>query len=115
MLSMAHISNNLTPNPNIDMVIDPLDNLLDISNSFNSERGHFLLLSMHKLRLPSISLSECSEEYHVHVKRMSNRMDEDKPVRTIDSIKLEYTSQEKQKDQVSMATDITRNMMHQHI
>ena len=112
---MAHISNNLTPNPNIDMVIDPLDNLLDIGSSFNSERDHSLLLSMHKLRLPSISLSECSEEYHVHVKRMSNRMDEDKPVGTIDSIKLEYASQEKQKDQVSIATDTTRNMMHQHV
>ena len=89
---MASISNNLTPNPDINIVIDPLDNLLDIGNGFNSKRGHSLSLSMHKLRSPSISLSECSEEYHVHVKRMSNRMDKDKPVGTIDSIKLEYAS-----------------------
>jgi len=68
---------------------------------------------MHKLRSPLISLSEYSEEYYVCVKRMSNRMDEDEPVRTIDSIKLEYMSQERQKDQVSMATDTTRNTMHQ--
>jgi len=68
---------------------------------------------MHKLRSPLISLSEYSEEYHVCVKRMSNRMDEDEPVGTIDSIKLEYTSQERQKDQISMATDTTRNTMHQ--
>jgi len=112
MLSMAHISNNLTPNPNIDMVIDPLDNLLDIGNSFYSERGHSLSLSIHKLRLPSISLSECSEEYHIYVKRMSNRMDEDEPIGTIDSIKLEYAFQEGQKDQVSIATNTTRNTMH---
>ena len=91
---MASISNNLTSNPNIDMVIDPLDNLLDIGNSFDSERDHSLLLSMHKLRLPSISSSECSEEYHVHVKRISDRMNKDEPVGTSDSIKLEYTSQE---------------------
>ena len=80
------------------MVINPLDNLLDIGNSFNSERGHSLSLSMHKPRSPSISSSECSEEYHVHVKKRSNRMNEDEPVRTIDSIKLEYISQREQKD-----------------
>jgi len=94
LADMAYISNNLTPNPDIDMVIDPLDNLLNIGNSFNSERGYSLLLSMYKPRLPSISSSECSEEHYVCVKRMSDRMDEDKPVRTIDSIKLKYMSQE---------------------
>jgi len=46
---------------------------------------------------------------------MSDRMDKDEPVGTIDSIKLEYASQEEQKDQVSMATDTTRNTMHQHV
>ena len=112
---MAHIADNLTPNPDIDMVIDLLDNLLDIGNGFDSERGHSLSLSMHKPRSPSISSSECSEEYQVYVKRMSNRMDEDELVGTIDSIKLEYTSQEEQKDQVSMATNTTSNMMHQHV
>ena len=40
-------------------------------------------------------------------------MDKDEPVRTIDSIKLEYASQEGQKDQVSIATDTTGNMMYQ--
>jgi len=69
---------------------------------------------MYKLRSPSISSSKYSEEYHVHVKRRSNRMDKDEPVGTIDSIKLEYVFQRGQKDQISMVTDITRNMMHQH-
>ena len=98
MPSMAHISINLTLNPNIDMVINSLDNLLDIGNGFDSERGHSLSLSMYKLRSPSISSSECSKEYHICVKKRSNRMDKDEPVRTIDSIKLEYVSQGKQKD-----------------
>ena len=112
---MAHIADNLTPNPDIDMVIDTMDNLFDIGNSFDNERGRLLLLSMHKPRSPSISSSECSEECHVHVKRISDRMDEDEPVGSIDSIKLDYTSQGGQKDQVSMTTDTTSNTMHQYV
>jgi len=90
---MAYISNNLTPNSDIDIVIDPMDNLFDIGNGFENERGHSLSLSMHKPRSPSTSSSECSEEYYVCVKRMSNRMDEDEPVSSIGNIKLEYVSQ----------------------
>jgi len=112
---MAHIADNLTLNPDIDMVIDPIDNLFVIGNGFDNERDCLLLLSMHKPRSPSISSSKCSDEYHVCVKRISDRMDENEPVRSIDSIKLEYTSQGGQKDQVSMATDIASNMMHQHV
>ena len=89
---MAHISNNLTPNPDIDMVINPMDNLFDISNSFENERGRSLLLSIYKPKSPSISSSKCSEEYCVCVKRMSDRMDENEPVSSIGSIKLEYAS-----------------------
>jgi len=74
---MAHIANNLTPNPDIDMVIDTMDNLFNIGNSFDNKRGRSLSLSMHKPRSPSISSSEYSEEYYVHVKRISNRMDEE--------------------------------------
>ena len=112
---MAHISDNLTPNPDIDMVIDPMDNIFDIGNGFKNERGHSLSLSMYKPRSSSISSSECSEEYHVCVKRMSDRMDEDEPVSSIGSIKLEYTSQEGQKDQVSKTTDAASNTVHQCI
>ena len=110
---MAHNTDNLTPNPDIDMVINLMDNLFDIGNGFNNERGCSLSLSMHKPRSSSISSSECSEEYHIHIKKISNRVDKDEPVRFIDSIKLEYMSQGGQKDQVSMATDTTNNTMHQ--
>jgi len=90
---MAYISNNLTPNPDIDIVIDPMDNLFNIGNGFENERGHSLSLSMYKPRSPSTSSSECSEEYYVCVKRMSDRMDKDKLVGSIGNIKLEYVSQ----------------------
>ena len=96
--AMANISNNLTPNSDIDMVINPEDNIYDISNSFEKGRSHSLSLSMHKPRSPSISSSKCSEDYHVHVKRDSDRMDENEPVGSIGSIKVEYVSQGGQKD-----------------
>jgi len=111
--TMANISNNLTPNSDIDMVVDPLDNLYDIGDSFKEERDCLLSLSMHKPRSLSISLSKYSKEYHIYVKRESNRIDEDEPVTSIGSIKIEYTSQGVQKDQVSKATDITNNMLQQ--
>ena len=40
-------------------------------------------------------------------------MNEDEPVTSIGSIKIEYAFQEGQKDQVSKATDITNNMLQQ--
>jgi len=97
------------------MVIDPEDNIYDIGEGFEERRGHSLSFSIHKPRSPSISLSECSEDYHVHVKRMSDRMDEDEPVNSIGSIKVEYVSQEGQKDQVSKATDNTNNTLQQRV
>ena len=111
--AMANISNNLTPNQDIDMVVNPLDNLFDIGNNFDEVRSCSLALSVHKPRSPSISLSECSEEYHIHVKRESNRMNEDKPVTSIGSIQIEYASQVGQNGQVSKTTDITNNMCQQ--
>jgi len=75
------------------MVIDPENNIYNISKDFEKGRGHFLSFSIYKLRSPSISLSECSKDYHVCIKRMSDRMDEDEPVNSIDSIKVEYVSQ----------------------
>jgi len=111
--AIANISNNLTPNSDIDMVVNPLDNLYDIDDSFEKRRGHLLSLSMHKPKSLSIFSSKYSKEYHIHIKRESNRMDEDEPVTSIGSIKVEYALQKGQKDQVSKATDITNNMLQQ--
>ena len=111
---MANISNNLTPSSDINMVIDPEDNIYDIGNSFKEEeRDRSLSLSMYKPRSPSISSSECSEDYYVHVKRDSNRMNKDEPVSSIGSIKVEFVFQRGQKDQVSKATDTTNDMLQQ--
>ena len=112
---MTNISKNLTPNSNIDIVVDSLDNLYNIGNGFKEGRGHSLSLSMHKPRSLSISSSKCSEEYHICVKRESNRMNEDEPVTFIGNIKVEYVSQRGQKDQVSKVTDITNKMLQQHV
>ena len=95
---MANISNNLTPNSNINMIINLFDNIFDISDGFEERRDHFLLLHIYRPRSPSISSSKCSEDYHIYIKRKSNRMDENKPVSSIGNIKIEYVSQEGQKN-----------------
>ena len=72
--AMANISDNLTPNSNINMVIDPEDNIYNIGKGFEERRGRSLSFSIHKPRSPSIFSSECSEDYHIHVKRMSDNV-----------------------------------------
>ena len=96
------------------MIIDLKDNIFNISNTFEERRSHSLLFSMHKPRSSSISSSKCSEDYHVHVKRDSNKMDKDESISFIGSIKVEYMSQGGQNVQVSKATNITNNMV-QHV
>ena len=113
--AMANISDNLTPNSNINMVIDPEDNIYNIGKGFKEGRGHSLSFSIHKPRLPSISLSECSKDYHICIKRESDRMNKDNSVNSIGSIKVKYTSQGGQKNQVSKVTDNTNNTLQQHI
>ena len=108
---MANISNNSTPNSDINMVINPKDNIFNISDAFKERRSHSLLFSIHKLRFPSISSSKCSENYHICVKRNSNRMDENEPVSSIGSIKIDYMSQGKQNVQVSKVTDTTNDIV----
>jgi len=90
---MANIFNNLTPNSDINMIIDLEDNIYNIGKGFKKGRGYSLSFSIYKPRFSSISLSEYSEDYYVYVKRMSDRMDKDKPVNFIGSIKVEYMFQ----------------------
>ena len=106
---IANISNNLTPNSDINMVINPEDNIYNIGNGFEEKRGCSLSFSMHKSRSPSISSSKCFKDYHVCIKRNSDRMDKDEPVGSIDSIKVKYAFQGGQKDQISKATDTTND------
>jgi len=48
----------------IDMAVDPVENLF----TDDEMRGHLLVLSVHRPRSYSISLSESDEEYYVCVK-----------------------------------------------
>ena len=113
--SIANISDNLTPNPDINMVINPVNNIFNISDGFEEGRGCSLSLSMYKPRSSLISSSKCSKDYHICVKRKSDRMNENEPVSSIGSIKIEYASQEGHKDQISKVTGTTNNMFQQYV
>ena len=56
--------------------------------------------------------SECNEEYYIRIKMDSDRMDEDEPVVFVDSIQIEYVSQERRNGQVSKVANSTNNMCH---
>ena len=81
---------NMTSTQNINIVVDPLDNLFDIRNNYNEVRGCLLNLSVYRLRSLSILSSKCDKEYHIHIKRESDRMDKDEPVNFIGSINIKY-------------------------
>ena len=68
------------------MAIDFVDDLF----TDNKVRSCSLALSVHKPRSSSISLSKSDEEYHICVKRDSDRMDEDNPVSLIGNSQDEY-------------------------
>ena len=79
-------TNNIASIQDIDIVVDSLDNLFDIDNNFDEMRNHSLALSTHRPKSLSISSSNCDKEYHIRVKRESDRMDEDKPVTSVGNI-----------------------------
>ena len=87
-------TSNMASSQDINMVVNLLDNLFDIGNNYNKVRSHSLEMSAHRSRFPLILSSECNEEYHIHVKRESNKVDENEPVNSIGSISIKYTIQE---------------------
>ena len=111
--AMAIVSDNSTPNSDINMVFDLDDNIYDIGKGFEEGRGCSLSSSIYKPRSPSISSSKCLEDYHICVQRRSDKIDEDEPANSIGSINIEYTSQGEQKDQISKANDHTNNTLQQ--
>ena len=74
-------------------------------------RGHSLVLSMYKPRFPSI-FCKSDKEYHIYLKRNSNRIDEDEPVSSIGNSQDKYMTQEKKKGQVSKMADNIDNICH---
>jgi len=85
-------SSNIDSSQNINMVIDLLENLFDIGENYDKVRDRSLEMSAYKPRFPSISSSKYDEEYHIQVKRESNRIVEDEPVNSIGSICIEYVT-----------------------
>jgi len=108
-------TNNMASSNDIDMDVNPLDNFFDIGNNFDEMRSCSLALSAHRPRFPSLFLSNCKEEYHIRVKRESDRMDEDNPVTSGGSIQIEYITQEGQNSQVSEMADNINNACQQHV
>ena len=53
--TITNNSNSMAPIQDIDMVVDPLDNLFDIGNNFDEMRGCSLTLSAYRPRFLSIS------------------------------------------------------------
>ena len=86
----------------IDMAVDSVNDLF----TGDEVRGRSLVLSVHKLRSPLISSSKSNKEYHICVKRDTDRMDEDEPDSSTVNRQDEYTIQERKKGQVSKTADI---------
>jgi len=61
--TMSYNSFNMDSSQNINMVVDPLDNLFDIGNNYDEIRGHSLEMSAHKPRSPSILSSKYDKEF----------------------------------------------------
>jgi len=108
--SMSFNSSNLTTKQDINMVTNPIKAIFNLDNNLDEVRGHSLDMSIHRPRSPSLLSSESEEEYHIWVKRDSNRIDENDPVPTSSSINLKYATQGGQNNQVSKMADPTLNM-----
>jgi len=113
--SMGFNSSNLTTEQDINMVTNPIKAMFNLDNNLDEVRGRSLDMSIHRPRSPSLLSSESEEEYHIRVKRDSNRMDEDDSAPTSSSINLEYVTQGGQNNQVSKVADPILNMRIQDI
>jgi len=49
----------------IDMIVNPLDNIFNIGDNFDKMRGRSLTLSIYRSRSLLISSSDCDEGYHI--------------------------------------------------
>jgi len=99
----------MAPILDIDMAVNSVNDLF----TGDEVRGCSLALSVHKPRSPLILSSESDEEYHIHVKRDSNKMDENKPVSSTSNSQDKYATQERKKGQVGKTADSTDNTCHQ--
>jgi len=95
----------------IDMVVNPLDNLFDIGNNFDKVRSHSLALSAYRPKSPSLSLSNCEEEYYIRVKRVCDRIDKDNSITSASSIQ-KLSMQPGRVRMVKLVRQLTTLIMH---
>ena len=109
---MSQTTSNLVLSQDIDMDIDPVKAMFNLNDNYEEVRGCSLDMSIHRPGSPSPSLSssECDEEYHVCVQQESNKMIEDEPVNSSGNFELEYTTPKSQNNQVSKVADSPPNM-----
>lgn len=61
----------MASNNNINMVVDPLDNIFKkIGDNFDEVRDCSLKLSVYYPKTPSLSLSDCNENYATRIKKV---------------------------------------------
>lgn len=113
--AMSQLSSNLVPSQDINMAINSVEAMFNLNNKFNKVRDRSLDLSIYRPRSPSLSLSvsNCDEEYYVHIQQESNKMYEDKSVNSLGNVELEYATPKSQPNQVSKAADPPSNMRQQ--
>ena len=110
------ITLNIASNSDVNMVDDSFDKLFEnISNNFDEVRGYSLALSAHRPRTPSMSSSNCNEDYVTRIQKKSNRMDEDNSITSLESVQLEYVTPRSQNGQVSKVANNTNVVYQQHV
>ena len=107
---------NIASNEDNNMTVDSFDALFEkISENYDEMRGCSLALSAHSPRTSSMSSSDYKEEYAVRVKRISDRMDKDEPIASLDSVQLEYVTSKSQNCLVSKVADNTNSIYQQYV
>ena len=88
-------TSNMSPNNNMNMIVDLADDLFEKNcDSHDEVKGCSLAHSTHCPRTLSLSSSECDEDYATRVQRESDKMVKDDPVALSDSLLLEYAASE---------------------
>ena len=86
-------TSNMSPNNNMNMIVNLANDFFEKNCDIHDEvRGHSLVHSVHCPRTPSLSSSECDENYATRVQRESNRIVEDNTIAPSDSPLLEYAA-----------------------
>ena len=108
--------NNMSSNNISNMEVNSFEDIFaKACDNCDEVRGCSLVLNAHCLRTPSLSLSDCDEDYATRVQKESNRMDEDNSVTTSNSPQLKYVTSKSQENQVSKAADLYNNSRKQHV